>query len=71
MTGDVIAALVPFTPSISIKAGLPVTITYTGVLRSSPTVTVPYTTIVAQSAGGPSTYTPPLAGQALFYITGE
>jgi hypothetical protein len=71
LTGDVIAALVPFTPTISISAGPPVTITYTGVLRSSPTVTGPFTTVVAQSAGGPSTYTPPLTGTQLFYITGE
>lgn len=71
MTGNVIAGLVPFTPSISISAGPPVKITYTGVLRSSPSVTGPFTTVVAQSAGGASVYTPPLTGQALFYITGE
>jgi hypothetical protein len=71
LTGDVIAGLVPFTPTISISAGPPVVITYTGVLRSSTSAAGPFTTIVAQSSGGPSTYTPPAGSTALFYITGE
>jgi hypothetical protein len=71
LTGDNIAALVPFTPGISIAkvAGEPV-ITYTGVLYAGTTVNA-ITNQVAISSGGPSQYSPPAASPALFYRTSE
>jgi hypothetical protein len=71
LTGSNIAALVSFTPTISIaQTGGGPLVTYTGVLLSGTNVTS-ITNQVAISSGGPSQYSPPHANSALFYRTGE
>jgi hypothetical protein len=71
MTGTNIAALVPFTPSLSIALsnGSPV-ITYYGVLWSGPTVTN-ISTQVGISSGGAGQYIPPAGQSAEFFRTSE
>jgi len=71
LTSSNIAALVAFTPTISI-AELPAgpQITYTGVLYSGTTPTN-ITTVVSTSSGGPSVYNPPHTAPKMFYRTSE
>ncbi|MGA2750510.1 MAG: hypothetical protein ABSG59_17195 [Verrucomicrobiota bacterium] len=73
MTGSVIEALVPFTPSISIAetSGGPV-ITYEGVLLSGTSVlNITNPVPGAISSGGPAQYRPPAGQQAVFYKASE
>jgi hypothetical protein len=71
LTGSNIAALVPFTPTISI-AELPggPRVTYTGVLYSGSSLTN-ITNVVSTSSGGPSIYNPPHTAPKMFYRTSE
>jgi hypothetical protein len=71
LSGSVIEALVPFTPSVSIALsnGVPV-VTYYGVLWSGSTVDN-ITTKVGTSSGGPGYYTAPAGQVAQFFKASE